>query len=346
MRTSVDIKAGLKKVPPFPPVAARLLALLARSDVEVNHVADLIGSDPTFTARLLQCVNSSEYGFSSEVRNVRQAVALVGLDRTRQLTMSHAMAAYAKGALRTAELMRCWQHTIATAALAEEIATACGAFTKVAFTAGIMHDIGRLALIVAYPKEYEAVIRGAADKAADILDFEAETFGMHHAEAGRMLSEKWNLPLDLQIIAGRHHDPCEGAELDLLRVIHVACRLADALGYDIVHPLVPVDAKTVLAELPEATRTRLNKTSEQLCSSIEKRILQFDSDRVDKPPESAIPVLVSAIAEDEPETGPSIDVELQPVTGRAAGRPLVRFSVSVIAVIVTLICALLFWRMR
>jgi HD-like signal output (HDOD) protein len=95
MNPPVIIPAGLKKVPPFPPVAARLLALLAQPDVKVKEVAELISTDATFTGRLLQCVNSYEFGLSYPVSDVKQAVALVGLDRTRQVTISHATAAYA-----------------------------------------------------------------------------------------------------------------------------------------------------------------------------------------------------------------------------------------------------------
>src|SRR5208282_591553 len=161
-RSAATISASLKKVPPFPPVAAKLLGLLSGPSVDTNEVADLIGSDATFTARLLQRVNSAEFGFATDITNVRRAVALLGLDTTRQITLACATAAYAHGGLKTETMRRSWQHTVATAVLAEEIAAACGAFTSVAFTAGIMHDIGRLGLLVAYPKEYERVIRHAA----------------------------------------------------------------------------------------------------------------------------------------------------------------------------------------
>ena len=57
---------------------------------------------------------------------------------------------------------------------------------------------------------------------------------------GRYLAERWGLPEDLMLVAGRHHDPSEGAELDLLRIVHIACRIADCLGYEVSRPLVPM----------------------------------------------------------------------------------------------------------
>jgi putative nucleotidyltransferase with HDIG domain len=275
-------------------VAAKLLSLLSDPAVDSNEVADLIESDASFTARLLQRVNSAEFGFVSDIGNVRRAVALLGLDTTRQITLAHATAAYAQGGLKTESMRRCWQHTVATAVLAEEIAAACDAFSSVAFTAGIMHDIGRLGLLVAYPEEYERVIRDAAERCLDLLDFEQEEFGAHHAEAGRMLVERWGLPSEMALIAGRHHDSCEGTELDLLRIVHLACRLADVLGYDVVKPLVPSSAGEVLAQLPERARARLGRSPEELCERIERRIQEFGSEPANATPEETLALLASA----------------------------------------------------
>jgi HD-like signal output (HDOD) protein len=212
------ILSGLSKVPPFPPIAARLMVLLANESAQVGEVADLIGSDPTFSARLLQRVNSVEFGLAEPVSDVGRALTILGLDQTRQITVTLATAAYSQGTLVAADLRRCWEHTVATAILADQIAKACGAFVDIAYTAGIIHDFGRLGLLVAYPREYERIIRDAAACCLDILDFECEQFGVNHAEAGRILAERWGLPAEFRVIAGRHHDPCEGEELDPRRL--------------------------------------------------------------------------------------------------------------------------------
>ena len=311
-RSAATISASLKKVPPFPPVAAKLLSLLANPAVDTNEVADLIASDATFTARLLQRVNSAEFGFVSDITNVRRAVALLGLDATRQITLAHATAAYAQGGLKTESMRRCWQHMVATAVLAEEIAAACDAFVGVAFTAGIMHDIGRLGLLVAYPEEYERVIFDAAERSLDVLDFEEEEFGAHHAEAGRMLAERWGLPSDMSVIIGRHHDPCEGMELDLLRIVHVACRLADMLGYDVVKPLAPSYLSEVIAQLPAQARVRLSQAPEQLRERIEQRIREFGSESSDATPEETLALLASACASSDPQPEASIEEPPEP----------------------------------
>lgn len=349
-RSATTVSDGLKRVPPFPPVAAKLLNLLAKPEVETNEVAQLISNDATFTAKVLQRVNSVEFGLVSPVTNIRQAVALLGLDLTRQVTLSHATAAYAKGALRTDELRRCWQHTVATAVLADEIANACGEFTSVAFTAGIMHDIGRLGLLVAYPAEYERVIRDAAARCLDLLDFEREEFGMDHAEAGRLLAERWGLPAGLAQIAGRHHDPCEGAGFNLLRIIHVACRLADVLGYDVVRPVTPLDIDTVLEELPENGRRNMRKTPAELRASVEASLLEYGSESQTKEvqePEDSLALLAAVAPESAEAPAPAPEPTVEPDATASPEKPKNKMVLAaVVGAVVVAIAAIAFMAMR
>jgi HD-like signal output (HDOD) protein len=331
-----DFLRGLNRIPPFPPIAARLLTLLADESVPISDIAEVVGSDPMFSARLLRCVNSVEFGLACPVSDVMHALSLLGLDRTREVTMTLATGAYASGALRTNELRRCWEHTVATAILADEIARACGGFIGQAYTAGIMHDIGRLGLLVAFPRDYERIIRDAADECLDLLDFEREQFGMHHAEAGRLLAERWNLPEEFRIIAGRHHDPCEGKEVDLLRIVHVACRLADALGYDITRPLVPLRVEAVLTELPERAWERFTASAEELRIRIERRIRVYDGVDVDIPQAPSAPE-----PEPEPELNPP-EQDLSEVSS-AVGSLRLYVAAAIITVVVTF-SAILLWR--
>ena len=205
------ILKDLSKVPPFPPVAARLLALLKDPDIDVGEVAEIIRNDAKLTARLLQSSNSALFSINQPVNNVAQAIALLGFERTLQIAVMNATASYTKRGSSTVELLSCWQHSMATALIADEIAKSCEVSAQATFSAGILHDIGRLGMIVAYPREYERVMRGAtAENCLDPLDFEREHFGIDHAEAGRFLAETWDLPQEFCIVAGRHHDRCEG----------------------------------------------------------------------------------------------------------------------------------------
>jgi hypothetical protein len=104
-----------------------------------------------------------------------------------------------------------------------------------------------------------------------MLDAEEQKFGINHAAAGRLLGEVWGLPEEFRVINGRHHDPCDGNEFDLLRIVHLGCRLADALGFAVVAKEA-LPAATILRELPARAAARIEKTPEELAALIEERI--------------------------------------------------------------------------
>src|SRR5215472_3109541 len=120
--------ARLESVPPFPPVATRLLGMLDQDWVGFDRVADLILSDPMLTGSILRHANSAEFALSAPITNVKQALTTLGQDRTREITLTAATAVYARSAPRTAEMQRCWRHTVATGLLAQEISRKCGVF--------------------------------------------------------------------------------------------------------------------------------------------------------------------------------------------------------------------------
>jgi hypothetical protein len=249
---------------------------------------------------------------------------------------------YAKEALKTEDLRRCWRHMVATAVLAEAIAEACDMASSVAYTAGIMHDIGRLGLLMAFPKEYEQVASNAAKRSVDVLDFEQQEFGVHHAEAGRMLAGYWGLPEEFSIVTGRHHDPGDGGEVDLLRIVHLACRLADVFGYDFVRPLAPLDATAVLAELPAGARERIEKMAGELRERIEARIAEFDSDETSLPPRSSLDAMEPTMETSRAAAGvtcknfvltrPDVRSEYQTVARRKGFALALRAAVAILVV--------------
>jgi HD-like signal output (HDOD) protein len=255
-----------------------LLGMVCGENFQIDEVAGLISSDPVFAGRVLQYANSAEFGLEYPISNVRHALAALGLDRTRKITVNAATAAYAKASLRTSEMQRCWRHTVAAAVLSEEISRICGAFKESAYTAGLMHDVGRLALLAAYPAEYETTVRDCAARCLDLLDFERERFGFDHAEAGRILSQRWGLPVEFHVITGRHHDSDdEDTELSLLRIVRVACRLADFFEYYVTRPLRELKFDQIVGELPEPARRFMQDNEEDLRGKIEAAIQNFDN---------------------------------------------------------------------
>jgi putative nucleotidyltransferase with HDIG domain len=315
--------------------------MLAERDVDIAKVAALIASDPLLSARTLQFANSALFGLAQPVQNVRHALTMLGLERTRSITVTAATAAYSRAALRTAELRRCWQHTIATAVLAEELSRCCHAFTESAYAAGILHDVGRLGLLVAYPNEYESTIRDCASRCLDLLDFERETFGVDHAEAGRMLADRWNLPEDFRVVAGRHHDRIEDPELTLLKIVHIACRLADFFHYDVVKPLQEPMLDEILSGLPGSAQDKFLLRMDSISKRLHSAVHGFDESEDED--DDAAPEGMNNLPIVMPKQEQFLDVEYESITVEPAA-PRAYAAQSIWKTIKSLILRMLFPR--
>jgi HD-like signal output (HDOD) protein len=267
-----DRKGLLARIPAFPPIVLRLLDLLAREDVEIRELVALISSDPAFSAQILKVANSPLFGYRGQIDSLQSALVVLGLRRVRALCMTVATSNHMKAVLQIEELSRCWRHMLACALLTDELARNCSVFEDRAYTAGLLHDVGRLGLLLAYPKEYAELLRNAERNALELLDCEKEALGIDHCEAGRMLAEHWNLPPDFQIVAARHHDPQHNSQVDLLTLVHLGCRLADSLGFWVVEPIQPCSPDEIQASLPPLLAKRIRIDADRWKQTVERRI--------------------------------------------------------------------------
>ncbi len=292
---------ALSKIPAFPPIVLRVFDLLGNENVEVRKLVELITSDPAFSAQILRLANSPLFGFQSRIDSLQHALVILGLRRVRGLAMTVATANYMQAALRIEELHRCWRHTLACALLTEELARACSQPEDIAYTTGLLHDIGRLGLLVAHPIEYAQILREAAEHARDPLELERKFFGADHCQAGRFLAEQWGLPEDVKVVAGRHHDPLVAPVNDVLGLTALGCLLADALGFWVVPPIRPLDLEQARGLLPEEAGTQFWPDGDKLRRTIERRIRSHDV-LVPTPVAPAAPSHAAAGERPEPET--------------------------------------------
>lgn len=272
---------ALAAIPPFPPIAAKLLRLVSDEDVQLHRIVELIRADPGFSSEVLRLANSPLHALLRRVDSLREALVVIGLERLKRLVVTVASRAYAKEFLARPELHRCWRHMLACGLLAEEIARACSIDADQAYTAGLMHDAGRLGLLAAFSNDYadllrDAVHEGAVEDTAFLLDRERERFGIDHCEAGQELAEKWGLPETFALIAGRHHDRHYGVEFALLDVVALGCRLADSLGFGVIPNGRAWSLEQVREQLPAKARARFWGDREALRSAMLERLGELD----------------------------------------------------------------------
>jgi putative nucleotidyltransferase with HDIG domain len=252
------------------------MEVLTREDPSVKEVTGIIKTDPAFTSELLRVANSALYGFSYQINTVQHAIVTLGLEFVKALSMTVAMRSYLKQAMRLPALRRCWRHSLASALLSEELATACQVPADGAYTGGLLHDIGRLALLVAYPKEYANLLEVSAENSFDLLATERDLFDVDHCEAGLWLSAEWKLPKELIQVICNHHDAPQPGNFDLAALVRQACRLADVMDFGVIRYRKPPSLEEIREELPEPGRTRFNPDMEWLKSMVAMRIDALD----------------------------------------------------------------------
>jgi putative nucleotidyltransferase with HDIG domain len=263
---------ALINLPPFPAVAARILQLLSKEDAGMKELAALIRSDIAFSSEVLTLANSALFTFRTEITGILQATVLLGLQRVKAIALTVGMRSYLMDSLKLPGVLACWRHSLACALVCEELASACMMERDAAYLAGLMHDVGRLALTVVEPLQYSNLLLVAEEKAVNILDEERQLFGMDHCQAGRWLAEQWKLPRQFAEIAAHHHDRIIPGKFDLLPLVQVACRLADCIGFFAVRPARPLKFSDVLRDLPLPARTNPGISQEDLTLKVAMKI--------------------------------------------------------------------------
>jgi HD-like signal output (HDOD) protein len=188
-------------------------------------------ADPALTAELLITANSAAFGARARISTIIHALAILGLDRVRSLATTAAMSGYIKTHIPRQATDQIWTHAVATGVVAELLAKySIVASGSVLYTAGLLHDLGRLGLLANVKELYQKFLKTEFSNIEESEQFEKETFGITHTLAGEFLAETWGLPLILGDCCRNHHD-INGLDEEEVRIVQTACIIADRLGY-------------------------------------------------------------------------------------------------------------------
>jgi len=227
---------ALRLVPPFPAIAQRILALVNQPDININELSELVKVDPSFAAELLRFANSALLGSRRKVRSLPLAIIVVGLDRVKTVATLVSVNRMVRHSVRKEALRKVWIHSLVTAMIAEEISRVSGVARESAYTAGLLHNLGTLGLMSAYPDEYSRMLEVSNDFGFDLLQTEQDLFEIDHATAGAFLAHDWDFPDELAAAIAAHHDEPFSRVCSLDSLIQVSWRLADTLGYAAFSP--------------------------------------------------------------------------------------------------------------
>jgi HD-like signal output (HDOD) protein/CheY-like chemotaxis protein len=204
-----EIISRVETVPSLPSLYAEINDAVRSAESSISQVGNIIARDIGMSSKVLQLVNSAFFGLPCHVASPQQAVSLLGIDNIRALVLSvHAFSQFENQLTKDLEFL--WKHSLATSAFARAICQSQNSnrnLTDDAFTAGLLHDVGRLVLASACTAEYGEVLRRAAEKKMDISTSEQQAFGCTHAGVGAYLLGLWGLPNSIVEAVAWHHDP-------------------------------------------------------------------------------------------------------------------------------------------
>jgi putative nucleotidyltransferase with HDIG domain len=237
---------SINTLPTVPSVLKRLSAVIEKPRITIVEISAFISNDPALTTKVLKMVNSAIYGFPGRIASVSHATMLLGLNVIKGLLLG----------VSVFELMQktmsgLYEHSLACAIASRVIAQKKNLKEPEEISvAGLLHDIGKVILILEFSEQYEAAMKEAKEQKLSIFEAEKNQFGATHADAGGWLAEKWRFPRNLIEVIEFHHRPvlAKNAPLETA-IVHVADLLVRARGFGFAGEDYVPDVNPVAYEL-------------------------------------------------------------------------------------------------
>lgn len=194
---------NIDTLPTLPGILKKLSRLLDKPNVSLTEIGAFVSNDPVIAAKILKMVNSAIYGFSGRISSVKQAVILLGLNVIKGLLLSVSIFE-----LMQDTMVGLWEHSMGCSVAARLIAQRIGLKdTEEIAVSALLHDIGKVILILQYPERYAYAMEEAQKRKVVICLTEEDVFPVTHAEAGGWITERWRFPKSLTEVIKCHHKP-------------------------------------------------------------------------------------------------------------------------------------------
>jgi len=227
------ILESVNDLPPMPQVAQKARQIVSDPDSDFGDLAKVIETDPAIVTKILKIANSSYYGAVGRVASVQQAAVVLGAKTLQELLTLACAAGLLSKELKGYQLSSgdLWSHSLATAAACRVIAKRDHpALAEDAFSAGLIHDAGKLILDQYILERIDVFQQKLGDKNLSFLSAEKEVLGFDHAEIASDVCEKWQIPKHLSLAIKYHHHPSNSNDNGLAYILHIADSIALMCG--------------------------------------------------------------------------------------------------------------------
>jgi putative nucleotidyltransferase with HDIG domain len=208
--TPDEISRSVSRVRPVPQIALKVARMIHNRDYRMQQIAKEIKQDQIISAKVIRLCNSSFIGLKKKIDSIDRALVILGEVLLLQLVVSASVELYFSDSGQGYSLCKggLFQHSIGTAIVAEELAK----FTHrvppdIAYTAGLLHDIGKVVLDQYISSVYPFFYRRTQIDGIELCNAEMEKLGITHPDAGGLLAENWSLPENLTDTIKHHHYP-------------------------------------------------------------------------------------------------------------------------------------------
>jgi len=218
----------------LPAVYLRLKDVVESPDSNLADIADVVGSDPALTARLLRLVNSAYFGLAIRVDSITRAISLLGTQEVHDLSLSVSVAQTFEGmSNQVMDMYGFWRKSVACGVTARELAATANVLdSERLFVAGLLRDIGHLFIYQAAPHEARQAMEKARLEHIPLHQAERALLGVDYAHIGGELVRHWRLPRCLCEPIEHHPEPEHSGECELMTsIVHIAAHLTEALEH-------------------------------------------------------------------------------------------------------------------
>ncbi len=250
--TPITLQALLAKeseLSSLPEIYIRISELLDSDTATSAQIGQVVETDPALSLRILKMVNSAFYGFSHKVDSIAQAITILGRERLKQILIGSVLSGvFGKMENHIFHMEDFWRHSVKTAILARYLSlqTECMQNADSLFTAGLLHDVGRLIMAKLIPEQTREIQNAVDIEDGDLFHAEERILGFTHCDVGAGFIKKWELPDLLASAAQYHHNPQAITEYILeTGIIYVA----NNLNF-LVSPIEEEEVEYALQDIP------------------------------------------------------------------------------------------------
>jgi len=276
-RLEKKLKEYIKTIPSLPTSVTKVLEICNNpntSPADLNHVISL---DPVLVGRVLKLINSAYYGLGQPVTNLARAIIMLGINTVKNLALSSAVMGHLSGKKASSglDMEGFWRHSLCVGVSAKLLAKNRGMDPKMAeeyFTAGLLHDLGKIPLNAVLEKDYMLTVGEADRNRKSLFLTEESSLGINHCSVGAMICEAWKLEGAVKDAILYHHtsDEYSGEYKDILYSVAASNRFAAIAEIGFSGERIPDILSPKVWETLNVTQEAFDEIEENVFQEIEK----------------------------------------------------------------------------